>query len=128
MPATTEEYEKRIRYEFAQAQIVELDGNPIGLYKAKYDQELNYWYLIQIQIDPKYRGLQIGSSLIRNLIAKTQGSGAMVGLDVISTNPAKHLYTKLGFKCVESTAVELRMELKTETHDKIDEVVRVEEI
>jgi len=43
MPTTSEEYEKRIRYEFVNAQIVELKGKHIGLFKATYSEELNYW-------------------------------------------------------------------------------------
>ena len=56
MPTSTEEYEKRIRFEFSHAQIVEFDGKAIGLFKATYTEELNYWYLVQIQISPKFQG------------------------------------------------------------------------
>ena len=112
MPTSIEEYEKRIRFEFAHAQIIERDGHPIGLFKATYDQERNYWYLVQIQVEPEYQGLQIGSKLIRNLIAKAQESQATIGLHVIETNPARHLYSKLGFKVVDTSGVEHRMELQ----------------
>ena len=112
MPTTEEEYEKRIRYKFAHAQIVELNGNPIGLFKAIYTVELNYWYLVQIQIAPEYQGLKVGSKLISDLIGKAGLTNSKVGLSVIKTNPAKQLYSKLGFKVVESSGVEHLMEVQ----------------
>jgi len=112
MPTTEEEYEKRIRSEFAHAQIVELNGNPIGLFKAIYTVELNYWYLVQIQISPEYQGLKVGSKLISDLIGKAGLTSSKVGLSVIKTNPAKQLYSTLGFTVVENSGVEHLMELQ----------------
>nr|WP_238937528.1 GNAT family N-acetyltransferase [Pseudoalteromonas sp. S16_S37] len=113
MPTCADEYEKRIRFEFANAQIVELDEKPIGLFKATYAEELNYWHLVQIQISTQYQGLKIGSKLIRDLIAKAGATKSKVGLSVINTNPAKQLYLQLGFKVVQSSGVEHLMELQT---------------
>ncbi|MGF1713243.1 GNAT family N-acetyltransferase [Vibrio kagoshimensis] len=112
MPTTSEEYEKRIRYEFVNAQIVQLKGKSIGLFKATYTEELNYWYLVQIQISPEYQGLKIGSKLITDLIGKAGLTNSKVGLSVIKTNPAKQLYSQLGFKVVESSGVEHLMEVQ----------------
>ncbi|WP_120510673.1 GNAT family N-acetyltransferase [Photobacterium salinisoli] len=112
MPISREEYVKRILFEFDHAQIVELEGTPIGLFKAKFDEALNYWYIIQIQIEPSYQGLQIGSRLIQGLIEQARRTGASVGLSVIKTNPAKHLYLRLGFNVVDESGVEHLMELQ----------------
>ncbi|ELA9846549.1 GNAT family N-acetyltransferase [Vibrio parahaemolyticus] len=112
MPTSTEEYEKRIRFEFPHAQIVELDGKPIGLFKATYTEELNYWYLVQIQNSPEFQGLKIGSKLILDLIAKAETTKSKVGLSVIETNPAKQLYLKLGFEVVKSSGAEQLLELQ----------------
>ncbi len=112
MPTSTEEYEKRIRFEFSHAQIVELDGKPIGLFKATYTEELNYWYLVQIQISPEFQGLKIGSKLILDLITKAGAAKSKVGLSVIETNPAKQLYLKLGFEIVKSSGAEQLLELQ----------------
>lgn len=110
LPTSVEGYEERVRFEFAHAKIVEIEGAPAGLFKATYDQERNYWYLVQIQVDPKYQGLQIGSQLIQDLIAKAKETGARVGLNVIKTNPAKKLYLRLGFKVVDDSGPEHLME------------------
>ncbi|AJR05700.1 N-acetyltransferase [Photobacterium gaetbulicola] len=110
MPTCREEYEKRIRYQFDHAKIVEMAGKPVGLFKAAYNSELNHWSLVQIQIAPEYQGMNIGSRLIRQLIEQAKGAGATVGLSVIKTNPAQDLYSRLGFKVVSSSGSELMME------------------
>ncbi|TOH27563.1 N-acetyltransferase [Vibrio parahaemolyticus] len=92
--------------------MVELDGKPIGLFKATYTEELNYWYLVQIQISPEFQGLKIGSKLILDLIAKAGATKSKVGLSVIETNPAKQLYLKLGFEIVKSSGAEQLLELQ----------------
>lgn len=112
MPTTRDEYEKRIRYKFDDAQVVELDGRPIGLFKATYKSDLNYWYLVQIQISPEHQGKNIGTKLIIQLIEQAKLTGSKVGLSVISTNPAKKLYLQLGFNVVENLGVEQLMEIQ----------------
>ncbi|MGR5066084.1 GNAT family N-acetyltransferase [Photobacterium sp. DNB22_13_2] len=112
MPTSQEEYEKRIRFEFDHAQIVEWGGGPIGLFKATYSNERKYWYIVQIQIDPEYQGMRIGSWLINRVIEKAKTTGATVGLSVINSNPAKHLYFRLGFREVSTIDAEQLMELK----------------
>ncbi|PSU36318.1 GNAT family N-acetyltransferase [Photobacterium lutimaris] len=93
LPTSNEEYEKRIRFEFDSAQIVEWGRSPIGLFKVTYSHKRNYWYIVQIQIDPEYQGMKIGSWLI-------------------NSNPAKHLYFCLGIREVSAIDAEQRMDLK----------------
>lgn len=111
MPTSREAYVQRVWYKFDDAQIIELDGVSIGLFKATYDAERNYWYLIQIQVAPEYQGQKIGSRLISDLIAKARCTGATLGLSVIHNNPAKKLYTALGFNVVHDSGVEHLMEI-----------------
>lgn len=114
MATSREEYEKRIRFEFSSAQIMEFDGTPMGLFKVRYDAKQNCWHIIQIQIDPHYQGLRIGSRLIGDVISKAWETGATVKLSVIRTNPAKRLYQRLGFKVVGNRGAELLMALCTD--------------
>lgn len=111
MATSQEEYIKRIRFEFENAQIVEMAGNPIGLFKVTYSHKRNYWYIVQIQIEPDYQGMSIGSYLINQLIEKAKDAGATVGLSVINTNPARHLYSRLGFEVSGTNGSETLMEL-----------------
>ena len=109
MPVTRDEYIKRISYEFDAAQIVELDGLPVGLFKVVYYQDISQWYIIQIQIHPGYQNLNIGSNLIRSITDKALNMDASVGLSVIKTNPALKLYLRLGFEQVSESEHEFNL-------------------
>ncbi|MGL6259720.1 GNAT family N-acetyltransferase [Vibrio sp. WXL210] len=113
MPTSKEAFEERVRHAFEHAQIVEDDGLPIGLFKVEFTPENNHWFLVQIQIDPRYQGRNIGRYLIENLIETAQVTKATVGLGVIKTNPAQRLYTRLGFKVVGESQQEYLMQLVT---------------
>lgn len=113
MPTSKEAFEARVRHAFEHAQIVEEDGRPIGLFKVEFTPENNHWFLVQIQIDPKYQGRNIGRRLIENLIETAQTTKATIGLGVIKTNPAQRLYTRLGFRVVGESQQEYLMQLTT---------------
>ena len=74
----------------------------------KDDETLpNEWYLDSISVDPKYRGMGIGSKLLDALpqIAKREGKN-LIGLSVDKNNPeAKRLYERKGFKDVEERMI-----------------------
>ncbi|NVD07700.1 GNAT family N-acetyltransferase [Vibrio sp. JPW-9-11-11] len=110
MPTTLEDYLNRIEYKFDCAEIVLLDHLPVGLFKAEYQPEKRCWYLIQIQIHPGYQNLKIGTQLIERLIARTEQQGTTLALSVIKTNPAYHLYQKLGFSKVAENQSEYLLE------------------
>ncbi|MGF1681583.1 GNAT family N-acetyltransferase [Photobacterium minamisatsumaniensis] len=112
MQVTVDAYEARIRYEFHSAQIVEVNSQAIGLFKATYNSQINHWQLIQIQIAPEFQGLGIGSDLLKALIRSAAKSGATVGLSVIESNPAMMLYTNLGFKVISREGDEYLMKLQ----------------
>ncbi|MDA0148472.1 GNAT family N-acetyltransferase [Vibrio sp. LaRot3] len=109
MPISDEAYQKRIQYHFEHAQIIEYKGKSVGLYKATYDQDTNYWYLVQLQVLPEYQGKRIGSQLLEYLIGCAQQTRSKVGLSVIKSNPAQKLYSRHGFKVVEESESEFLM-------------------
>ncbi|WP_260260232.1 GNAT family N-acetyltransferase [Vibrio intestinalis] len=109
MPISDEAYQKRIHYHFEHAQIIEYEGKSVGLYKATYDQDTNYWYLVQLQVLPEYQGKRIGSQLLEHLIDCATQTRSKVGLSVIKSNPARKLYSRHGFKVVEESESELLM-------------------
>jgi ribosomal protein S18 acetylase RimI-like enzyme len=112
MPVSYDSYQARIQFEFQSAQIVEVDNQSVGLFKAVYQHETNHWQIIQIQILPAFQGLGIGSKLITELIDTAAKSDAKVGLSVIDSNPAKALYERLGFETIGHEGSEHLMELK----------------
>ncbi|EGQ8107566.1 GNAT family N-acetyltransferase [Vibrio parahaemolyticus] len=112
MPIAKDAYLSRILYEFEHAKIIEVAGSSAGLFKAKFNEDSNEWYLIQIQIHPNYQNQKIASSLISMLIDKASATDSTVGLSVVKTNPAKHLYSRLGFVTVGENELEYLMQHK----------------
>ena len=111
MPTSQEDYLRRIQYKYDCAEIITVNNQPIGLYKAEYQPNEALWYLIQIQITPQYQGQGIGYQLIHQLIQQAQKSNLRVGLSVIKTNPALRLYKRLGFAIVDEKQYEYELEL-----------------
>ena len=56
MPTSQEDYLRRIQYKYDCAEIITVNNQPIGLYKVEYQPNEALWYLIQIQITPRYQG------------------------------------------------------------------------
>lgn len=108
MPCDEASHLARIRYHFEAARIVHWQGQPVGLFKAVWLAERQHWYLIQIQIAPSAQGQGLGARLIGDLL--TQAAGARVVLSVIHSNPARHLYARLGFVPFAEDAQEIWLE------------------
>ncbi|KMV30976.1 GNAT family N-acetyltransferase [Photobacterium swingsii] len=109
-PTTTEAYLERVMYKFEDAKVIKVHGESAGLFKVSYIPENNQWYVVQIQLHPGYQNHRIGRQLLTELISVATEQGASVGLSVLKTNPAKRLYTRLGFEPVGETKTEFKME------------------
>ena len=112
LPTGRTDYLKRINYNFDDAQIIHVNGQAAGLFKASYLSNKNQWYLFQIQVHPDFQNLKLGSSLIQALLDKAELQGASVGLSVLKSNPVRSLYSKLGFVQVDETEYAYEMERK----------------
>ncbi|KDM91174.1 hypothetical protein EA58_13570 [Photobacterium galatheae] len=99
----------RIQYHFDAAQILEVNGQDAGLFKAIYQPEQRQWYLCQIQIHPQFQNLNLGKKLIGDLIARAFANHESVALSVLKGNPAKRLYEKLGFRCISESEIEFNL-------------------
>lgn len=53
--------------------------------------------IVDVALLPEYRGRGIGTSLVRRILDEGRESARPVRLQVLSTNPARHLYERLGF-------------------------------
>ena len=88
--------------------IIEGDGEPIGrLYVGDWDEDVR---LIDIALLPEHRGLGIGTRLIRDVLKRAASIGKPVRLHVEQNNPARGLYTRLGFVKLEDRGVNVFME------------------
>ncbi|MCT2583963.1 GNAT family N-acetyltransferase [Actinophytocola gossypii] len=90
--------------------VVEEDGRPIGyvcvLHRSEYD------FIEEIALLPEAQGRGIGTELLRGILLAAERRGVPVRLSVFVDNPARALYTRLGFEVVrvEDPRVAMRWE------------------
>ncbi|MCC4834866.1 histone acetyltransferase [Shewanella sp. 10N.286.51.B7] len=108
-----EEHVFRIKFNFADAKIILVNGVEAGLFKASYTASNSQWYIYQVQIHPSYQGFGIGRKLIFNLCQQALRDNLSVGLSVLKSNPAKSLYERLGFTVTDSNNSEFEMAYNT---------------
>ncbi|PYP89783.1 MAG: GNAT family N-acetyltransferase [Candidatus Angelobacter sp. Gp1-AA117] len=82
-------------YPNADHQIILLDGQPAGRIMVMTEPESSH--LIEIALLPELRNHGIGAKLVGDLVEKSTQAGKIVRLQVLRTNPAIHLYERLGF-------------------------------
>lgn len=80
------------------SQVICLAGTDIGWFQI-WRNELRV-HLDQVHLLERYRNRGIGSRLIRAAMARAEGLGLPLTLDVIRGNPAAALYLRLGFRVV----------------------------
>jgi len=97
-------------YSTAESQIIEQDRAPIG--RIIVQREAAIWRLVDISLLPEHRGRGIGGELIRALIKECAASGAVLQLQVVNTNPAQRLYSRLGFIKTGEDPIYTQMELR----------------
>lgn len=104
---TDDEHLRRLHYRFDCAEILLLDGVPVGLLKLARDA--GEWEIIQIQLSAATRGRGAGSALLASIIDEATRADADVMLKVLKANPARRLYQRLGFVVVGEDGAEYRM-------------------
>jgi ribosomal protein S18 acetylase RimI-like enzyme len=99
-------------YTTAENQIIEKDHEPIG--RMIVQREAGTWRLLDISLLPEHRGQGIGGELIGSLIKECAAAGAVLQLQVVNTNPAQRLYTRLGFAKTGQDQIYTQMELRAQ--------------
>lgn len=93
----------RENYPGAEWLVVEVDGVPAGrLYLHQRDDEIR---LVDISLLSSFRDRGIGEPLVRDVIRRANETGVPVRIHVEKYNPARTLYTRLGFAVVEDRGV-----------------------
>jgi ribosomal protein S18 acetylase RimI-like enzyme len=91
----------------AENRIIVLHGVDIGVIATRrYEAEI---FLARLYILPEYQGRGIGTQLIRSLLVEARREGLPVTLRVLTGNPAKRLYERLGFETVEEAVTHYLM-------------------
>lgn len=89
--------------------IVEVDGKPVGRLFVDYrSREIR---IIDITLDPAFRGQRLGEFLLGLVIAESQRRSLPITIHVDHTNPARRLYDRMGFQLKdEGSQIYLLME------------------
>jgi ribosomal protein S18 acetylase RimI-like enzyme len=98
----------RVRAYLDVAQIIEANGQSVGLLKVLEESES--LRIVQLQILPTHQGLGIGTSLVRALLEQAHAQGTKVTLSVLRVNHARRLYERLGFRVVGEDEFSFHME------------------
>lgn len=108
MQFTAQDQYYREHYPTAQFLVIEQGGVPIGrLYVDRWPREIR---IMDIALLPEFRGLGIGTKLIRKLQEEAASAAKALSIHVEKFNPALRLYQRLGFRPKEDKEVYLLME------------------
>jgi GNAT superfamily N-acetyltransferase len=89
--------------------LIEHEGLDIGALAV--ERHATHIQLTQIYILPLHQNRGIGTSLVRELVREAKETGKPLRLRVLSSNPARQLYEREGFKVTEITPERVFMEL-----------------
>ncbi len=95
MQFDAQSYQYSESYPRAESLIISWDDLPIGrILVDEGEREMN---LVDIALLPEYRNRGIGTQLIQRLLVQAAEANKQVRLHVLKSNPAQHLYERLGF-------------------------------
>jgi ribosomal protein S18 acetylase RimI-like enzyme len=64
------------------------------------------FHVVELHVDPRHRGLSIGTALLRHAERRAEELGCRVlNLTTAASNPARRLYARLGFEQIDERAV-----------------------
>lgn len=92
---TKDAHLERLRDHYGDIRVIHVDDRPVGMVKA-YRGEAE-WVLSQVQIAPEHQGKGLGEQVVRLLLADAKRDAVPVTLRVLTGNPARRLYERLGF-------------------------------
>jgi ribosomal protein S18 acetylase RimI-like enzyme len=89
----------------ADSRIITLAAKPIG--RLTVEDRPTHTFLAYLALLPTHQRQGIGAGIIREVVAQAK---LPVRLSVLSTNPARALYERLGFRVIAQDAVRLTMQ------------------
>lgn len=98
----------RANYPGATLDVIEVDGSAAGrLYVHRGPSDIR---IMDIALAPSFRGRGIGTELLRSLMDEADTSGRKLSIHVEMNNPARSLYSRLGFEPAGEHGVYVLME------------------
>jgi len=107
----SEEYNRKNVAEMLAAKsysIIQYRGMDVGALAV--ERHPTYIQLAQIYILPTHQNRGIGTLLVRELIRESKQANVPLRLRVLSSNPARRLYEREGFRIAETTPERIFME------------------
>ena len=87
-------HQERVRDSYYDSHLINVNDSNVGLLKFQIHSE--YISVLQLQIQPELQGKGIGKQVLIKL--KQDFPELEIRLNVLKQNPAKNLYTKIGFE------------------------------
>jgi GNAT superfamily N-acetyltransferase len=81
--------------------VIMVSGLDVGVVAVEWRDRAVF--LADIEILPEWRGCGLGTAIISEVLAEAERSGLPVALQMLTVNPARRLYERLGFRVVEET-------------------------
>jgi ribosomal protein S18 acetylase RimI-like enzyme len=111
LPVDQDSHLERLMYKFDSAHIAYAGEQPVGLLKHCAGARVHE--IIQIQVVPGWQNRGIGATLVGHVVEEASKSSKAVVLSVLKSNPAKALYSRLGFRITSESEHEYTMKLDT---------------
>ncbi len=89
----------RRSYDNPSFDIILADDTPVG--RLYLDRRADEYRLIDLALLPQFRGLGIGSSLLKAVVQESEEQGFPVSLHVEKHNPILDYYRRIGFRIAE---------------------------
>ncbi len=80
-------------------EIIQLDGEDIGMFMTEVTDQ--FIYLRDIHIEPSHQGRGIGSYFLNKVIEQSSVLNLPIRLKVLKGNPTRGLYQRFGFRVIE---------------------------
>ena len=94
-------------------QVIEVDGEPVGVLEV--EDRPDELYLGLIELSPKWQGRGLGADILKSLIDRAWRSGKPLSLHVLTTNPrARTFYERAGIRVVSTESA--RSLMRTTDH------------
>ncbi|MDW4903782.1 GNAT family N-acetyltransferase [Streptomyces sp. ADMS] len=94
-------------FEASHTWVIEVGGEFAGCVALRPDGDVHW--LEHFYLDARLQGSGIGSGVLRALLERCDGEGALVRLNVLRGSPARRLYERHGFRVESEDAVDVFM-------------------
>lgn len=97
----------RDRFDPTKYHVIQVDRCDVGALSVS--EQCGEVFIADVEIDAAHRNRGLGSAVVRDVIAAAHRAGRSVALQVLTVNPARRLYERLGFCVTHQSATHIHM-------------------